>query len=103
MVCGKLSNWESSVRKQMFNVCELLQEIFLLHNLGLCSSTCEMYSTLEWCCSTHGDEGKIFFLGLYWVFFAACGLSLVAASRGYSLVAVRGLLIVVASLVEYGL
>ena len=62
--------WESSVRKQMFNVCELLQEIFLLHNLGLCSSTCEMYSTLEWCCSTHGDEGKIFFLGLYWDFFA---------------------------------
>ena len=35
---------------------------------------------------------------LCWVFVAACGLSLVAASGGYS-VAVRGLLIAVASLV----
>jgi len=41
---------------------------------------------------------KIFiYLCLHWFFVA--GLSLVAASRGYSLVAVRGLLIVVASLV----
>ena len=70
MVFGKLSKWESSVRKQMFNVCELSQEIFLLPNLQLCSSTCEMYSTLHWCCSTHRDEGKIFFFCLYWVFFA---------------------------------
>ena len=53
----------------MFNVCELSQEIFILY-LGFCSSTCEMYSTLEWCCSTHRDEGKVIFLGLYWVFFA---------------------------------
>ena len=35
MVFGKLSNWESSVRKQMFNVCELSQDIFLLPNLQL--------------------------------------------------------------------
>ena len=35
---------------------------------------------------------------LCWVFVAARGLSLVAASRGYSLVAVRGLLTMVASL-----
>ena len=35
---------------------------------------------------------------LRWVFVAACGLSLVAASGGYSL-AVHGLLIAVASLV----
>ena len=40
---------------------------------------------------------------LHWVFVAARGLSLVAASGGYS-VAVRGLLIAVASLVvEHGL
>ena len=45
---------------------------------------------------------KIFFL-LRWVFVAACGLSLVAVSGVYS-VAVRGLLIAVASLVaEHGL
>ena len=44
------------------------------------------------------------YLWLCWVFVAACGLSLVAASRGYSFVAVRGLLIAVASLiVEHGL
>ena len=36
---------------------------------------------------------------LHWVFVAARGLSLVAESRGYSLVAVCGLLIAVASLV----
>ena len=38
------------------------------------------------------------FFWLHWVFVAARGLSLVAVSRGYSFVAVRGLLIVVASL-----
>ena len=36
---------------------------------------------------------------LCWVFVALCGLSLVSASRGYTLVAVGGLLIAVASLV----
>ena len=36
---------------------------------------------------------------LCWVFVAVSRLSLVAASEGYSLVAVRGLLIAVASLV----
>ena len=66
----KLSKWESSVRIQMFNVCELSQETFLLPNLQLCSLTSEMYSTLEWCCSTHRDEGKVISLGLYQVFFA---------------------------------
>ena len=40
---------------------------------------------------------------LCWVFVAVHGLSLVVASRGYSLAAVCGLLIVVASLVEHGL
>ena len=36
-------------------------------------------------------------------FVAACGLSLVAMSRGYSLAAVQGLLILVASLIaEHG-
>ena len=37
---------------------------------------------------------------LHWVFVAVCRLSLVAASGGYSLVAVCGLLTVVVSLVE---
>ena len=38
------------------------------------------------------------------MFIAPCGLSLVAASRGYSLAAVHGLLIAVASLVaEHGI
>ena len=39
-------------------------------------------------------------LWLCWVFIAACGLSLVSTSRGYSLVAMHGLLIEVASLAE---
>ena len=44
------------------------------------------------------------YLWLYWVFLAAGGLSLVAASGGYSLVGVHGLLIKAASLVvEHGL
>ena len=41
----------------------------------------------------------LIYFWLRWVFIAACGLSLVAASRGYSFIAVRGLLIAVASLV----
>ena len=44
------------------------------------------------------------FIWLCWVFVAARGLSLVAASGGYSFIAVRGLLIAVASLAaEHGL
>ena len=39
----------------------------------------------------------VYFL-LLWVFVAMCGLSLVALSRGYSLVLVLGLLIAMASL-----
>ena len=38
-----------------------------------------------------------------WVFVAVRAFSLVVASRGYSLVTVCGLLIVVASLVDHGL
>ena len=41
----------------------------------------------------------LFIFGCTWVFAAALELSLVVASGGYSLVAVRELLIVVASLV----
>ena len=45
----------------------------------------------------------VFFFLLRWVFVAARGLSLVARSRGYPLVAVRGLLTVVVSPVsEHG-
>ena len=41
---------------------------------------------------------------LWWVFIATCKLSLVAVSRGYTLVAVHGLPIAVAFLVaEHGL
>ena len=42
----------------------------------------------------------IFWGGLCWVFMAPRQLALVTASRGYSLVAARGLLIVTASLVS---
>ena len=37
------------------------------------------------------------FLGVHWVFVAACRFSLVVVSRGYSLAAVLGLLIAAAS------
>ena len=50
---------------------------------------------------------KVFFkfiFGLQWVFGTVCGLSLLVASRGYSLAVVHRLLIVVTSLVaEHGL
>ena len=39
------------------------------------------------------------YLWLHWVFFAACGLSLAAVSRGLLFIVVLGLLTVVASLV----
>ena len=42
---------------------------------------------------------NIYIFCLQWIFTAACRLPLVAESSGYSLVAVHGLLIVVASLV----
>ena len=45
----------------------------------------------------------ICFGGQHWVFIAVHRLSLVAASRGYSLFAVHGRLTAVASLVEHGL
>ena len=46
----------------------------------------------------------MYLFGLRWAFTAACGLSLVVASRGRSLVTVGGLLSVVASLLaEQGL
>ena len=52
----------------------------------------------------HVHTAIFIYFWLYWVFTAACGPSLDVASRGYSLIAVRGLLIVVASLVaEHGL
>ena len=50
-----------------------------------------------------GTETKhpvfFFLITCVWVFIAVYRLSVVAASRGYSLVAIRGLLIVVPSLV----
>ena len=99
MVFGKLSNWESSVRKQMFNVCELSQDIFLLPNLWLCSLICEMYSTLQWCCSTHRDEGKIFFFWPVLGLFCSVVFCLFETREGYSLEWEAQLLIVVASFV----
>ena len=42
-------------------------------NFLLCSLTCEMYITLQWCFSAHIDKGKafwfFFFFWLYWVYF----------------------------------
>ena len=47
----------------------------------------------------HVHTAIFIYFWLHWVFTAACGPSLDVASRGYSLIAERGLLIVVASLV----
>ena len=49
--------------------------------------------------SNCGVGGDFFFFWLCWVFVSVCGLSLVVTNRGYSLIVVHGLLIVVASLV----
>ena len=75
-VFGKLLKCKSSVRKQIFSVCELSQEIFLLFNFLLCSLTCEMYVTLQWCFSAHRDKARLFgcfFLFLF-LFFAVLGV-----------------------------
>ena len=65
------------------------------------------------CDELSGETGNVYllsfiyiyiYLWLRWVFVPSHGLSLVVASRGYSLVAVCRLLIAVASLVaEHGL
>ena len=91
-VFGKLLKCKSSVRKQIFSVCELSQEIFLLFNFLLCSLTCEMYISLQWCFSAHRDKGKafggfFFFFWLYWVSISCMAISLFETSRGYSLLA----------------
>ena len=52
----------------------------------------------------HQKEDLLIYFWLHCVFMAACRLSLVLATRGYSQVAIHGLLIAVASLaVEHGL
>ena len=97
-VFRKLLKCESSVRTQIFCVCELSQEIFLLFNFLLCSLTCEMYISLQWCFSAHRDKGKafcfcfcfcffLFFFWLYWVSISCMAISLFETSRGYSLLA----------------
>ena len=72
-------------------LCELSQEIFLLFNFLLCSLTCEMYVTLQWCFSAYRDKGKalgdFFFFWLYWVSISCMAISLFETSRGYSLLA----------------
>jgi len=61
------------------------------------------------CDELSGEMGNVYLLSyiyiwLRWVFVPSHGLSLVMASRGYSLIAVCRLLIAVASLVaEHGL
>ena len=52
----------------------------------------------RWCLHIFFLNFIYFHLRLCWVFVAACGLSLVAVSRGHSLVVVHGLLTEVASL-----
>ena len=72
IVFGKLLKCESSVRKQIFSVCELSQEIFLLFNFLLCSLTCKIYITLQWCFSAHRDKGKAFGGFFFFFFFFGC-------------------------------
>ena len=62
-----------------------------------------MYVTLQWCFSAYRDKGKalgdFFFFWLYWVSISCMAISLFETSGGYSLLAVRRLLIAVAALV----
>ena len=53
-------------------LCELSQEIFLVFNFLLCSLTCEMYVTLQWCFSAYRDKGKA--LGDFFFFLAVLGV-----------------------------
>ena len=52
---------------------------------------------------TEQQQDLCIYFWLRWVFVAALRLSPVAASGGYSLVAVRGLLMLVARVAEHGL
>ena len=91
IVFGKLSKCESSVRKQIFSVYELSQEIFLLFNFLLCSLMYETFITLQWCFSAHRDKDKAFWVVFF--FFGCTGsisrmaISLFETSGGYSLLA----------------
>ena len=73
IVFGKLSKCESSVRKQIFSVYELSQEIFLLFNFLLCSLMYETFITLQWCFSAHRDKDKAFWV-VFFFFLAVLGL-----------------------------
>jgi len=50
------------------------------------------------CANILFDRFLFVYFWLFWLFLATCGLFLVEVSGGYSLAAVRGLLIAVASL-----
>ena len=73
IVFGKLLKCESSVRKQIFSVYELSQEIFLLFNFLLCSLMYETFITLQWCFSAHRDKDKAFWV-VFFFFLAVLGL-----------------------------
>ena len=95
IVFGKLLKCESSMRKQIFSVYELSQEIFLLFNFLLCSLMCEMYITLQWCFTVMPTETKTRPFGFVCLFvcFGCTGsiscmaISLFETSGGYSLLA----------------
>ena len=60
-------------------------------NFLLCSLTCEMYITLQWCFSAHRDKDKAFWVVFFFfgctrsIYFMA--ISLLETSGGYSLLA----------------
>ena len=93
--CLGNSKCESSMRRQMFSVYELSQEIFLLFNFLLCSLMCEMYITLQWCFTVMPTETKTRPFGFVCLFvcFGCTGsiscmaISLFETSGGYSLLA----------------
>ena len=93
--CLGNSKCESSMRRQIFSVYELSQEIFLLFNFLLCSLMCEMYITLQWCFTVMPTETKTRPFGFVCLFvcFGCTGsiscmaISLFETSGGYSLLA----------------
>ena len=70
--------------------------------LAIYSFAVLLVATLKTTTNTHNIfKSNIFiYFWLHWVFVAVRGLSLVAMSGGYSFLAVRRLLVAVASLVE---
>ena len=92
IVFGKLLKWESSVRKQIFSVCELSQEIFLQLSALFFDVWNVHHPPVVLYSDAHRDKDKAFWFCLFVCFgctgsISCMAISLFETSGGYSLLA----------------